>query len=145
MYITGNGQCDCSVQIIPLELNTNVYCCVHVDGDEVLGSEGVLKMVSILCRAILDTEIIYHQTEKCFPAVMDPEAGCVLHWMIPEWSHMFYQFLVCDDSSLFEAIHNLLNAHVDPPLVVHQCLEVISVDDLLWDDFKRNPHKFRVW
>ena len=65
--------------------------------------------------------------------------------MIPEWSHMFYQFLVCDDPSLFEAIHTLLDAHVDPPLVVHHCPEVISVNDLLWDDFKRNPHKFRVW
>ena len=102
-------------------------------------------MASIHCRAILDTEIIDHQAEKYFPAVMYPEAGCVLHWMIPEWSHMFYQFLVCDDASLFEAIHTLLDAHVYPPLVVHQCLEFISVDDLLWDDFKKNPHKFRVW
>ena len=102
-------------------------------------------MVSILCRAILDTEIIDHQTKKFFPAVMHPEAGCVLYWMIPKWSHMFYQLLVCDDAILSEAIHDLLDAHVDPPLVVHQCLEVISVDDLLWDDFKRNPHKLRAW
>ena len=79
MYITGHGQCDCSVNITPLEINPNVYCRVHVDGDEVLGSEGVLKIFSILCRVILDTEIIDHQTEKCFPAVMHPEAGCVLH------------------------------------------------------------------
>ena len=89
--------------------------------------------------------IIDHQDKKCFPAVMHPETGCVLHWMIPEWSHMFHQFLVCDDASLFEAIHTLLYAYVDPNLVVHQCPEVISVDDLLWGDFKRNPHKFRVW
>ena len=100
-------------------------------------------MVSIRCRAILDTEIINHQTEKCFPAVMHPEAGCVLHWMILEWSHMFYQFLVRGDASLFEAIHALIDAHVDPPLVVHQCLEVLGFDDLLWDDFKRNPHNHR--
>ena len=76
-------------------------------------------MVSILCTAILDTEIIDHQTEKCFLAVMDPEAGCVIHWMVPEWSHMFYQLLVCDDPGLFEAINALLDAHVDPPLVVN--------------------------
>ena len=77
-------------------------------------------MFSILCRAILYIEIIDHQTEKCFPAVMQPEAGCVLHWIITEWIHMFYQFLVCDDASLFEAIHALLDAHVNPPLVVNQ-------------------------
>ena len=58
---------------------------------------------------------------------------------------MFYQFLVRDDSSLFESIHALLDANVDPPLLVNQCLEVISVNDILWDDFKRNPHKLRVW
>ena len=58
---------------------------------------------------------------------------------------MFYQLLVCDDAILFEAIHSLLGVHVDPPLVVNQCLEVISVNDLLWDYFKRNPHKLRVW
>ena len=68
---------------------------------------------------------------------MDPEAGCVLHCMIPEWSHIFYQLLVCDDASLFEAIHALLDAHVDPPLVVNQCLKVIGVNDLLWDDFQK--------
>ena len=77
-------------------------------------------MVSILCRAILDTEIMDHRTEKCFPAVMHPEAGCVLHWMIPEWSHMVYQLLVRDDAILFEAIHARFDAHVDPPLVLYQ-------------------------
>ena len=127
MYITGHGQCDCSMHIISLELNPNVYCCVHVDGYE---------MVSILCRAILEIEIVVQQAEKCFPAVMHPESACVLHWMIPEWSHMIYQFLICNDASLFEDIRTLLNAHVNPPIVVHQCFEVISVDDLLWDDFK---------
>ena len=102
-------------------------------------------MFRILYIEILDTEIIDHQTEKCFPAVMHLEAGCVFHWMIPKWSYMFYQFLVCDDASLFEAMHALLDAHVDPPLVVNQCREVISVDDILWDDFKKNPHKLSVW
>ena len=58
---------------------------------------------------------------------MYSEARCVLHWMIPEWSHIFYQLLVRDDASLFEAIHALLDVHVYPPLVVNQCLEVISV------------------
>ena len=77
-------------------------------------------MVSILCRAILDTEIIDHQTEKCFLAVMDPESGCVLHWMIPKWSHIFYQLLVRNYPGLFEAINALIDAHVDPPLVVNQ-------------------------
>ena len=133
------------MHIIPREFNPNIYCCVHVDCDEVFGSEGVLKIASILCRVILDTEIINHQTEKCFPAGMPPEAWCVLHWIIPEWSHMFYQLFVRDDASLFEAIHALLDAHVDPPLVVNQCLEVISVDDLLWGNFKSNPHKLGVW
>ena len=76
---------------------------------------------------------------------MNPDSGCVLHWMIPEWSHMFYQFLVCDDASLFDAIHALFDAYVDPPLVVQQGLEVISVGDIMWDDFKSNLHKLRVW
>ena len=145
MHITWHRQCDSSVHIVPCEFNPNVYFRFHVDCDELFGYEGVLKKFSILCRAILDIEIVNHQTEKCFLDVMDPEAGCVLHWMIPEWSHMFYQLLVCYYASLFEAIHALLDGHVDLPLVVNQCIEVISVDDILWDDFKRNPHKLRVW
>ena len=92
------------------------------------------KMVSILCRAILYTGIIDHQAGKCFPAVIHPEAGCVLHWMIPEWVHMFYQFLVCDDASLFEAIHTLLDAHNSRKtlfsLVVDDfCVQYISTED----------------
>ena len=58
---------------------------------------------------------------------------------------MFYQLLVSNDPGLFEAIHDLLNAHVDPPLVIDQCLEVISINYLLWDDFQSNPHELRVW
>ena len=65
--------------------------------------------------------------------------------MISEWSHMFYQLLVSNDPSLFEAIHALLNAHVDPNLGVDQCCEVISINDLLWDDFQGNAHEFRFW
>ena len=65
--------------------------------------------------------------------------------MIPEWSHMFYQLLIRNNARLFEAIHALLGVHIYPPLVVNQCLQVISVDDLLWDDFKINPHRLRVW
>ena len=48
---------------------------------------------------------------------------------------MFYQLLVRDDTGLFEAIHALLDANVDPLFVVDQCCEVISINYLLWDDF----------
>ena len=65
--------------------------------------------------------------------------------MIPKWSHMFYQLLLSYDPGLFEAIRALLDAHVDPPLVINQCLEIISINDLLWDDFQRNAHELRVW
>ena len=58
---------------------------------------------------------------------------------------MFYQLLVRNDNGLFEAIHALLDAHVDPPLVVNQCLEVLSINNLLWGDFQRNPHELRFW
>ena len=103
-----------------------------------------LKMFRFLCRELLDTEIINYQTENCFSAVMHPEARSVLHCLIPEWCHIFYQLLVRDDVSLIEAIHALLDAHVNPPLVFNQCLEVISVDNLLLDDFKRNLHKPQI-
>ena len=48
---------------------------------------------------------------------------------------MFYQLLVSNDPGLFEAIHALLDAYVYPPLVIYQCCDVTSIDDLLWDDF----------
>ena len=48
---------------------------------------------------------------------------------------MFYQLLVRNDAGPFEAIHALLDAHVDPPLVVGHFSEVIIINDLLWDDF----------
>ena len=60
VHITCHRQCDSSVHIVPREFNPNVYCRFHVDCDDLFGSVGVWKMVSILCRAILDTEIIDH-------------------------------------------------------------------------------------
>ena len=76
---------------------------------------------------------------------MEPQARCVLHVTISERSHMFYQLLVSNDTSLFEAIHALLNTHVDPPLVIYQQWEVIDIIDLLWDNFQGNENEFRVW
>ena len=60
----------------------------------------------------------------------------VLYGMITKWSHMFHQLLVIDDPRLFEYIHALLDTHIDPPLVVYQCSEVVHINDLLWDDFQ---------
>ena len=57
---------------------------------------------------------------------------------------MIYQFLVSDDPVLFEPIYALIDAHVDPPLVVDQCCEVIRINILLWDNFQGNVHEFRV-
>ena len=45
---------------------------------------------------------------------------------------MFYQLLVSDDTSLFEAIQDLLNVNVDSPLVFDQYGEVVSINDFLW-------------
>ena len=44
---------------------------------------------------------------------------------------------------LFESIHSLLDVHVDPPLVIDQYCDVVSVNDLLWDNFQGNMHEFR--
>ena len=46
---------------------------------------------------------------------------------------MFHLLLVCYDPGLFEAIHALLYAYVYPPLVGNQCLEVVNIDNVLWD------------
>ena len=56
-----------------------------------------------------------------------------------------YQLLVINDPGLFETIHALLDAYVDPPLVVDQCCEVIGINDLLCDTFQGNAHEFRLW
>ena len=56
---------------------------------------------------------------------------------------MFYQLLVREDTRLFEAIHARFDGHVDPPLVVDQCGEVVRINDFLRD--QGNAHKLRVW
>ena len=53
---------------------------------------------------------------------------------------MLYQILVRNYHVLFEAIYALLDAHVDPPLVIYQCCEFISINDLLWDYFQGNAY-----
>ena len=44
---------------------------------------------------------------------------------------MFYQIMVSDDPGLFEAIHALLDAHADPPLVVDLYCEVVGINEVL--------------
>ena len=88
-------------------------------------------MVGILHRGILNTKIIDHKAKYGVSVVMDPHARCVLYGMTPKCSHMFYQFLISDDTGLFEAIHALFDAHVDPLLVVYQISEVVSINYFL--------------
>ena len=65
--------------------------------------------------------------------------------MIPKWIHMFYQLLVSNDPGLLEAIHALLDAYLDPPLIADQCCEVVSINDFMWDNLQGNVHELRVW
>ena len=58
---------------------------------------------------------------------------------------MFYQLLVSNYTCLFDTIHALIGAHVDPLLVVNQYGEVVSINDFLWDSFQENVHVFGVW
>ena len=102
-------------------------------------------MVGILHQGILNTKIIGHKDKYGVTVVMYPQARCVLYEMIHKWSHMFYQFLVSDDPGLFEAIHALLDAHVNPTSVVYQCDKVVSINDFLWDNFQGSAHEFWVW
>ena len=77
-------------------------------------------MFGILQRGILNTKIGNHRGKDGVSVVMNPQARWMLQGMITKWRHMFYQLLVSDDPGLFEAIHVLLDAHVDPPVVVYQ-------------------------
>ena len=102
-------------------------------------------MVGILHRGIMNAKSIYHNAKDGVSVVMDPHNRRVLYGMIPKWSHMCYQFLISDDPGLFDSIYALFDAHVDPPLVVYQCIEVLRTNDFLWDNFLYNTHELRVW
>ena len=93
----------------------------------------------------MNTKTIDHKAEDVVSIIMDLQSRCVLYEMIPKCSHMFYKFLVGNDPSLFNSIHALFDARVDPPLVVYHCSEVLSINDFLWDYFQWNAHEFRVW
>ena len=101
-------------------------------------------MVGIFYKVILNAKVIDHKAKYGVYVVMDPHTRYVLYGMIPKWSHIFYQFLVSNDPSLFESIHAILYAHVYLPLVVYQCSKVVRINDFLWDNFQLNAHEFRV-
>ena len=82
----------------------------------------------------MSTKVFNHKAKNGVSIVMEPEARCVLHGMISKWSHIFYQLLVSNDPGSFEAIHALLDANVDPPLVVDQ---FVSINNFMWDNFLR--------
>ena len=93
----------------------------------------------------MNTKLVNHKPKDDVSVVMDPYDRYVFQGMITKWIHMFYQQLVRDDPGLFETLHAPLNAHVDQPLVVNQCGEVLSINYFLCDRFQGNAHKFRFW
>ena len=101
-------------------------------------------MFGIIHRRILNAKIINHKAKYGVYVVVYPQASCELYGVIHKWSHMFYQFLVSNDPGLFDSIHALFDAHVDPPLVVYQCSELVCINDFLLYDFQWNANEFQV-
>ena len=102
-------------------------------------------MVGIFYRGILNTKLINHKAKYGASIVMYSKTRCVLYGMIPTWIHIFHQFLISYDTGFFESIYSIFDTHVDPPLVVYNCSEVVRTNDLLWDDSQWNAHEFQVW
>ena len=47
---------------------------------------------------------------------------------------MFHKFIVGSDACVFEAIHALVNIHLDKTFVVNNVLQVVLIDNFLGDD-----------
>jgi hypothetical protein len=68
----------------------------------------------VLLAHVLDCEIVHHESERDWPRFVQPEARCVARGVISKWCQTSLQYLVGEQSRLFQTIHSFSNFNVYP-------------------------------
>ncbi len=103
-----------------------------VDGDVVVLAKGVDEMCSVSVANNFDAKVIYHKVEYGWSCGVAEEAWGVSSGMIAVVGKVFYEFDVCEASSLGKTVHAFSYFEIDVA-VVCDGVEVVGFADVGWE------------
>jgi len=76
LNVSGHGQVNGVVFVVPLEGESAILCSVPVFTDLVVGFEGIHEMEGIKVVGVLDSKVINHECKGNGSCVVAPKAQC---------------------------------------------------------------------
>ena len=92
--------------------------------------------------AIFYTKVVNNKAEPNWFRDVAPEAQCVSGWYIAKGCKMLFGLFVCDDASLWEAIHSFGYFKIYKTVWLHEVLKVVLRNDFAWDEVNLNSYVF---
>ncbi len=83
MYISWHGYVDVTFVVVPIESESTIEGALPIDGEFVMGFDGVDEMKGISFAPVFYAEVIDTENESCLSGSMAPETGGERHWLVP--------------------------------------------------------------
>ena len=121
------------VSVVPIKGEVEVSCALPIDVDFIVLSEDASQVLDAVFVDVFHTEIINDRCEADWaPFVMPLSWGdCAL--LVPGFEETFGEEVVCNYSSLWEAVHPTVHFTENVAVCVYFFVESIVINDILWE------------
>ena len=118
--------------IIPIDFEAEIAGTGPVFGESIFGCKGIEKVISIGLGKEFDTEIVDSESKRRASISVAPETRGLGDGEVSVRSKVRFELVICQDGSLFEAIHAFADLEVDETFGVEVLIsEMVLVDDFL--------------
>ena len=143
LYVAVHGGDESTHGVISFEINVDVTSAVPVRFHWVVVADEFLKVQGVLFVGILDSKVVKDKSEVDGASLMDIQAKSILGREVPSSGKDFFELMVGKFSSLFEAIHGLMDFNVDKTVGSNFGSQVVVTDDVRGEIRIGDPHEFK--
>mmetsp|Transcript_14926 Transcript_14926/g.34660 ORF Transcript_14926/g.34660 Transcript_14926/m.34660 type:complete len:283 (+) Transcript_14926:1156-2004(+) len=121
---------DLALEVVPLEVNTDVFLALPIFCNFVVGLENVDEVLCVFLANILHSEVINDEGELDGSPLVEPEAVDDGALVVAVGLEAFLEQFLCEDAGLWKPVHSFADLDVDVS-VNSLLVEVVFGDDLL--------------
>ena len=99
-------------------------------------------MIGVFVSNKFDAKVINYKCEHNWLPYMSPEPWHELVGMVLVSAHVLHKQVIGDSICNRNSIHSAFDTDIDP-FVAHHVVEIVLVNDFLWDHFDWQTHK--IW
>ena len=115
--VAGHGDINVAFVVVPIDSEAAVEVAGPVDGEFVVGFDGIDEMLGVGFGKVLDAEVVYAEDEGGGLGAMAPEAGGEGHGFVAVGCEFFDELVERDDVGFLEAVHTATDFEIDVAVV----------------------------